>query len=392
MALGNKWQFNTTCNNNFAGNTIYYVEKDSIISGKKYFLLQGDLNDWVRYDQMGNRLFLRWNDSDYVVMDYTLNEGSSFPQILFNTHQIKNSTIVTPIFISIFDSIYFSKGNYWVDGLPPSLYESHTTYHSEKLGETKELSSYSGPGGTGGNCTRELIRAILFDSSDVRYYSDHVKPIINFQPIFVTSQFDFNLSLIVDHLYSGYTQYGDINFIDSVAMFSYYSNGDSTILNEKVIAENEPSSINYSLLFSLDSTLMKNDFKFYYKIMAVDKGIVPEYSITPDSGFYELIYDPNYVSVDDRNETNISNYRLEQNYPNPFNPITKISYTVKEQGNVEVLIYDVLGNLVNTLVKERKSAGKYSTIFNASQLASGIYFYSIRVNDFVQTKKMVLLR
>lgn len=126
--------------------------------------------------------------------------------------------------------------------------------------------------------------------------------------------------------------------------------------------------------------------------MAVDKGIVPEYSITPDSGFYELIYDPNYVSVDDRNETNISNYRLEQNYPNPFNPITKISYTVKEQGNVEVLIYDVLGNLVNTLVKERKSAGKYSTIFNASQLASGIYFYSIRVNDFVQTKKMVLLR
>ncbi len=390
LNIGNIWQFNTQCNGDFAGNAIYYVEKDSIISGKKYFLLQGDVNDWVRYDPIENRLFLRWNDSDYVVMDYTLNEGSTFQRILFNNHQIKNVTVLEPLYLNIFDSSYHTKGSFWGDSGPPS--QSHATRYSENLGETKLDSYYNTPGGGSSHCTRKMIRAILVDSSGTKYFTNHESPEISLQPILGTAEFEIFLSFIVDHLYSYFTQYWDVNFIDSVAMFSYYSNGDSTILNEKVIAENIPSSINYSLLFSLDSTLMKNDFKFYYKIIAVDKGVVPEYSSLPDTGYFELIYDPNYVSVDDRNETNISNYRLEQNYPNPFNPSTKISYTVKEQGNVEVLIYDVLGNLVNTLVKERKSAGKYSTIFNASQLASGIYFYSIRVNDFVQTKKMVLLR
>ena len=61
-------------------NTIYYVERDTIISDKKYYLLQGTINDWVRYDNDEDKLFLRWNDSDYVVMDYTLNEGSTFSQ------------------------------------------------------------------------------------------------------------------------------------------------------------------------------------------------------------------------------------------------------------------------------------------------------------------------
>jgi hypothetical protein len=136
--------------------------------------------------------------------------------------------------------------------------------------------------------------------------------------------------------------------------------------------------------------LMKTDYSFYYKIYAVDKGIVPEYSTKPDTGYYKLVYDPN-VSVETV-ENEVTNYELKQNYPNPFNPFTIIDYSIKEEGNVELIIYDVLGKLVKKLVDERKTTGNYSTQFDASNLSSGIYFYSLRVNDFVSTKKMLLLK
>ena len=87
-----------------------------------------------------------------------------------------------------------------------------------------------------------------------------------------------------------------------------------------------------------------------------------------------------------------SEYSLEQNYPNPFNPITTINYSVKEKGLVTLKIFDVLGNKVKTLVNEEKEAGKYSVKLNASQLASGVYFYSLQAGVFISTKKMVLLK
>ena len=135
---------------------------------------------------------------------------------------------------------------------------------------------------------------------------------------------------------------------------------------------------------------MKNDYSFYYKIFAVDKGIVPEHSSKPEIGYYELVYDPT-VSVETI-ENEIINDELKQNYPNPFNPVTVIEYTVKEEGNVELVIYDVLGKMIEKLVDERKTKGNYSTEFDASNISSGIYFYCLQVNDFVSTKKMLLLK
>jgi len=386
LELGNKWQFNRRCNNHFAGNTMYYVERDTLISNKRYFLLQGAINDWVRYDDEENVFYLRWNESDYVVMDYTLNEGSTFQHILFNSHEIKSANIVEPIFLSIFDSSYYSKGNWW-----PENNSSYTTYYSENLGETTEEYYYSGPGNTGGFCIQKMIRAIIKDSTGINYYSDNVKPTINFQPLFITNQFIMDWEFTVDHYYSNFDESWDVNFIDSVLLFSYYSNGDTTLFNNTISALNEPSSINYSISFLLDSTLMKNDYKFYYKIYAVDKGIVPEYSSKPDTGYYELIYDPNPVSVEINNVA-ITEYSLKQNYPNPFNPTTMIEYAVKKEGIVELIVYDVLGNVVKKLVDERDSPGNYSIEFDATELSSGIYFYHLKVNEFLETKKMVLLK
>jgi Lamin Tail Domain/Secretion system C-terminal sorting domain/Endonuclease/Exonuclease/phosphatase family len=85
-------------------------------------------------------------------------------------------------------------------------------------------------------------------------------------------------------------------------------------------------------------------------------------------------------------------YSLYQNYPNPFNPTTRIKFDVKENSNVTLQIFDMLGREIATLVNEQKSPGSYEVNLDASQLTSGIYFYTIRANNFVQTRKMLLIK
>jgi hypothetical protein len=85
-------------------------------------------------------------------------------------------------------------------------------------------------------------------------------------------------------------------------------------------------------------------------------------------------------------------YVLEQNYPNPFNPSTKIEFQIPEQSSVILKIYDVLGNEVRILVNNEMDAGKHSVEFDASELASGIYYYRIQAGEFDNMKKMVLIK
>jgi len=87
-----------------------------------------------------------------------------------------------------------------------------------------------------------------------------------------------------------------------------------------------------------------------------------------------------------------STYLLLPNYPNPFNPTTVISYQIPQRGFVTLKIFDLLGKEVATLVNEEKPAGKYEVDFSAKGLASGVYIYRMKVNDFIESKKMILLR
>ena len=85
-------------------------------------------------------------------------------------------------------------------------------------------------------------------------------------------------------------------------------------------------------------------------------------------------------------------FELSQNYPNPFNPVTVIGYQLPVIGFVSLKVFDVLGNEVATLVDEFKPAGRYEVEFNASGLSSGAYFYKLRADNFIQTKKLLLLK
>jgi ligand-binding sensor domain-containing protein len=95
-----------------------------------------------------------------------------------------------------------------------------------------------------------------------------------------------------------------------------------------------------------------------------------------------------------------NNFLLYQNYPNPFNPSTKIRYSVPQSSNVIIKVFDILGNEIETLVKEEKPTGTYEITWYANQLPSGVYFYQLKAGDpssssgqgFVETKKMIFLK
>jgi hypothetical protein len=97
------------------------------------------------------------------------------------------------------------------------------------------------------------------------------------------------------------------------------------------------------------------------------------------------------VSVDE-NKNVVKEFKLDQNYPNPFNPSTSIKFQIPSSGFVSLKVYDLLGREVSTLISEYKSAGNYEIEFSASELTSGIYVYQLRADNFIQTRKMILLR
>ena len=107
-------------------------------------------------------------------------------------------------------------------------------------------------------------------------------------------------------------------------------------------------------------------------------------------------YQPDYIiSVEELPNPIPLEYKLEQNYPNPFNPSTTIRFAVKERSKVELVIFNLLGESIATLVNEELDAGWYEAHFSAPAtggLASGVYVYRIIANQFVQSHKMLLLK
>ena len=128
------------------------------------------------------------------------------------------------------------------------------------------------------------------------------------------------------------------------------------------------------------------------QIVCDSKGIL--YGLSPRYGALKIV-DP-LVSV--REENILPRiYSLSQNYPNPFNPTTAISYQLPAFSRVKLIVYDLLGREITTLVNEEKSPGNYEVKFNSEtrrgeSLPSGVYFYTLSANGFFQSKKMLLLK
>jgi len=148
--------------------------------------------------------------------------------------------------------------------------------------------------------------------------------------------------------------------------------------NKIIFAAFDPLSLN---------TAVNNDFP-YYKWIGFTNENTPYQAL-------QWFGIPVGVELEEK-EITPEKFRLSQNYPNPFNPGTRIKYALSNRQFVSLKVYDVLGNEVATLVNEEKPAGEYEVEFNpASSIkypASGVYFYQLKAGDFIQTKKMLLIK
>ncbi len=115
-----------------------------------------------------------------------------------------------------------------------------------------------------------------------------------------------------------------------------------------------------------------------------------------NTGLYVLRFG-NPIGIQPNGNEVPAKFSLEQNYPNPFNPVTKIKFSIPQQGsqnafNTKLVVYDVTGKAISTLVNQSLNAGNYEVDFNSSNLSSGMYFYSLESGAFKETKKMVLVK
>jgi len=124
--------------------------------------------------------------------------------------------------------------------------------------------------------------------------------------------------------------------------------------------------------------------------LVVVSGVVYAFAIATDGSFCS--YTESLVGIDPTNTTVPTSYNLQQNYPNPFNPTTEIKYSLPKASFVTLKIYDITGREVATLVNENESTGNYVQSFDASNLSSGIYIYTLRAGDYYVSKKMSLVK
>jgi hypothetical protein len=131
---------------------------------------------------------------------------------------------------------------------------------------------------------------------------------------------------------------------------------------------------------------------YSYKVSAVDNTSLE--SVKSDRDFVSGYMDACLVTPpqDNYGSNSVKEFKLKNNYPNPFNPETKIEYELPKDVFVTIKIYDLLGREIKTLVNEYKNTGSYIVSFNGSEFATGIYFYRIQAGNFVQVKRMVLIK
>lgn len=210
----------------------------------------------------------------------------------------------------------------------------------------------------------------------------------------------FNVNADSHKVYISWT----IDETDPPQNFRIYRSAENFYYDYILLAELPSNSRNF-----IDTNLQAN-VDYYYFLTCVGSE-QPGGPATPagrleSSRYYTQTYDPVKVyystGIDDP-KSGVYTFALFQNYPNPFNPSTVISFQLPAAGDVTLKVFDVLGREVTTLVDEYKPAGNYEVEFNpASSIqnlpagrqgpASGVYFYQLRAGDYIQTKKMILLR
>jgi len=393
LEVGNEWQYlysfsSFSPDGSFTEFSLdrFSILNDTLINQTYYYKWSRYPSIWIRFDENAQTLNMRCENEDKVIMDFNIGVGIDTLLTPYNCY----NDLVTIIEknISFGDSTIYGKGFFRSQGFYYPL--KFRDYYSKNLGFTKNRMFQDSPGGGASSWQLSLIQAKI--GSNV--YSHNYYPEIIIQPITVVEDSIFHLTFEVNHPYNNIFPDSipsiSLNFIDTVYFHSFYSKNGTIINNPDLFAESISGTSEWDINAFINMNLMMNDYKFNYRIEAVDKSLIPRRSFAPDTGYFVAVYDT-VTDVRDNYKT-ISDFELHQNYPNPFNPSTSVQYAISSRQFVTIKVYDILGKEVATLVNEVKPAGEYKVEFNAVNLPSGIYFYRIQAGSYINTKKMILLR
>lgn len=250
-----------------------------------------------------------------------------------------------------------SKSNIRLAGYNSSVW---LTYTRGTSGNKKILGKYSLDYGA----TYSTDSVIIAGNTNTDLYCSDIK-------YFTGGSGGFDLVMQFDSLQSG----NPTNNSDKM-LYSSCNLGSTTFLPSVSISSHPPIvPLNYSPAI--------------VEIMpTIDAGV---FWVGYDGTSKKLYWDRYNVVTNVTNQSSVINsYKLSQNYPNPFNPSTKINFVIPKDGFVSLKIYDLIGREISNLVSREMKAGNYEINFNASNLSSGVYFYSLETNGFKDTKKMVL--
>jgi hypothetical protein len=193
---------------------------------------------------------------------------------------------------------------------------------------------------------------------------------------------------------SSYVFFGPDNYWHVTAMTIGDFKDDNKTTQELIISLSN-GSYNHTIIYKTEDPMLNGIGTIIY-----DPGIPSDYHVSAmtSASFRESLHPVTSVHGNHGSEDNsaIQNFKLLQNYPNPFNPATTIRYLIPELSLVTLRVFDVLGNEIITLVNEEQQAGSYEIIWDTESasggLPSGIYFYKLQTENFIETKKMILLR
>jgi thiol-disulfide isomerase/thioredoxin len=206
------------------------------------------------------------------------------------------------------------------------------------------------------------------------------------------SQFDINAAVTR----TGAVSENDL-VINFVVVEDVFYDGRNTVSNHKHVMRKMLPSAN-GQAFSINLSETKN----IQQIVTLNENWNPDslsVIVFVQSTSTKTVYQSETISYNDLSITSVNNetatpteFTLLQNYPNPFNPQTNIKFQIKEPGFTTLKVYNVLGNEIASLINDNLSAGSFEINFNASQLSSGVYFYTLTSGNNKQTNKMILLR
>lgn len=174
------------------------------------------------------------------------------------------------------------------------------------------------------------------------------------------------------------------NFASSAIHIPVYHNPTtiSVVGNNGVIMRSYDSGNNWTI-----QSNQSGDFLYDVDFSDINNGIA-----VGKNGCIVRTSSGGLVSVIPVSTKRPESFSLKQNYPNPFNPATKISFEIKNSTFASLKIFDISGKEIKALVNENLAAGSYEINFNASELNSGVYFYTLKTNEYTETKKMMLVK